>query len=125
MINVLEGHRSHKKIDIVLNARVTELIVDSENRIKGVSIGEDKAVCGAVIIATGGFGANEELLQSLYPKSQAVGDWSWYIGARGSRGDGGLLLGEAVGASIDGRDRGLLLVTPDSVKTLRFCSHHG
>ncbi|MDC2964251.1 FAD-dependent oxidoreductase [Gammaproteobacteria bacterium] len=111
VINVLEGHRSHKEIDIVLNARVTELIVDSENRIKGVSIGEDNAVCGAVIIATGGFGANEELLQSLYPKSQAVGDWSWYIGAKGSRGDG-LLLGEAVGASIDGRDRGLLLVTP-------------
>jgi fumarate reductase flavoprotein subunit len=111
VINILEGHRSHKGIDIVLDARVTELIVDSENRIQGVSIGKDKAFCGAVVIATGGFGANEKLLQSHYPKSQVVGDWSWYIGAKGARGDG-LLLGEAVGGSIDGRDRGLLLVTP-------------
>jgi len=111
VINTLDGHRSHKNVDIVLDARVTELLVDRDNRIAGVSINGDEAFSGAVVLATGGFGANQALLDKHYPQSQAAGDWSWYIGAQGARGDG-ISLGESVGGTVDGHDRGLLLVTP-------------
>lgn len=111
VINVLEGHRSHKGVDLVLNSRVTSLIQDQDGRITGIRIGEDEATCGAVIMATGGFGANPELINKYYPQAAATGDWRWYIGTDGAQGDG-LRMGEEVGATIDGHDRGLLLVTP-------------
>jgi fumarate reductase flavoprotein subunit len=111
VINVLDGHRSHKGVDMVLNSRVTELLTDQDGRVYGIKIGEDEATCGSVIMATGGFGANPEMIEKYYPKAAASGDWQWYIGSEGAQGDG-ITLGESVGAVVDGHDRGLLLVTP-------------
>jgi fumarate reductase flavoprotein subunit len=111
VVQVLDGHRSHKGVDLVLDARVTELLQDADGRITGVRIGEDRATCGAVILATGGFGANPQMIEKFYPSAAASGDWRWYIGSEGAQGDG-IDLGETVGASIAGHDRGLLLVTP-------------
>ena len=111
VVQVLDGHRSHKGVDLVLNARVTELLQDADGRVTGVRIGEDQATCAAVILATGGFGANPQMIERFYPSAAASGDWRWYIGSEGAQGDG-IGLGEAVGASLAGHDRGLLLVTP-------------
>ncbi len=111
VINVLDGHRSHKGVELVLDARVTGLITDDDGRVTGIEIGEDRATCGAVIMATGGFGANPEMIEKYYPQAAATGDWRWYIGTEGAQGDG-IKLGESVGAVVDGQDRGLLLVTP-------------
>ncbi|MEM7016311.1 MAG: FAD-dependent oxidoreductase [Pseudomonadota bacterium] len=111
VVNVLDGHRSHKDVDIVLNSRVTDLLTDDLGHITGVRIGEDEATCGAVILACGGFGANPEMLEKYYPQAAAAGDWCWYIGSEGAQGDG-IKLGESVGAAVEGHDRGLLLVTP-------------
>ena len=110
VVNVLDGHRSHKKVDIVLNARVDGLIQE-DGGIRGVKIGEDKATCGAVIIAAGGFGANPEMIEKYSPEAAASGNWRWYIGTERAQGDG-ISLGESVGATIGGHNRGLLLVTP-------------
>ncbi len=111
VINVLDGHRSHKQVDIVLDSRVTGLETDADGRVNGIQIGEDTASCGAVILATGGFGANDEMIKKYYPQAADSGDWRWYIGTEGAQGDG-ITLGESVGGVVDGEDRGLLLVTP-------------
>lgn len=111
VVNVLEGHRSHKGVELVLNARVTGLMTDDDGRVTGIEIGDDRATCGAVILATGGFGANPEMIEKYYPQAAATGDWRWYIGSEGAQGDG-ITLGESVGAIVEGHDRGLLLVTP-------------
>ena len=111
VINVLDGHRSHKGVDIVLDSRVTELHTDEDGRVTGIGIGDEGATCGTVILACGGFGANPEMIEKHYPQAAASGDWRWYIGSEGAQGDG-IRLGESVGAVIDGHDRGLLLVTP-------------
>lgn len=111
VIQVLDGHRSRQGVDLVLDARVTELVSDADGRVTGVRIGADQASCGALVVATGGFGANREMIEKYYPQAAASGDWGWYIGADGARGDG-IRLGEGVGAAVDGHDRGLLLATP-------------
>ena len=111
VVHTLDGHRSHRGVDIVLNGRVTELLNDADGRICGVRIGEDDATAGAVVLATGGFGANDDMIAKYYPQAAATGDWRWYIGTQGAQGDG-ITLGESVGAAIDGHNRGLLLVTP-------------
>ena len=111
IVNVLDGHRSHKGVDLVLRARVTQLLTDEDGQVNGVAIGEDQARCAAVVMATGGFGANAQMLAQYYPQAVSSGDWRWYIGTEGAQGDG-ITLGQSVGASIDGHDRGLLLVTP-------------
>jgi fumarate reductase flavoprotein subunit len=111
VIDVLDGHRTNKGVDLVLDSRVTSLVTTAEGRVTGVRIGDDEATCGAVVMATGGFGANPEMIEKYLPRAAATGDWRWYIGAEGARGDG-ITLGEAVGGVVDGHDRALLLATP-------------
>jgi fumarate reductase flavoprotein subunit len=111
VINVLDGHRTHKGVDLVLDSRVTALVTNDEGRVTGIRIGDDEATCGAVVMATGGFGANPEMIERYLPQAAATGDWCWYIGAEGARGDG-IALGEAVGGVVDGHNRALLLATP-------------
>jgi fumarate reductase flavoprotein subunit len=111
VINVLDGHRANKGVDVVLNSRVTSLVTNDEGRVTGVKIGDDEATCGAVIVATGGFGNNPEMIAKYLPQAAATGDWRWYIGAEGARGDG-ITMGTAVGGVVDGHNRALLLATP-------------
>ena len=111
VIRVLDYQRSIRGIDLVLDSRVDRLLTDDDGAVCGIAAAGDSATCGAVVIATGGFGANPELLAQHYPDAAAAGDWSWYIGSEGAQGDG-LSLGQNVGAALDGHNRGLLLVTP-------------
>lgn len=111
VVQILDANRSRRGVDIVLDSRVDQLLIDDSGAVCGIRSGEDEATAGAVILATGGFGANEEMLDKLYPQASANGDWSWYIGTEHAQGDG-LKLGQSIGAAIDGHDRGLLLVTP-------------
>jgi fumarate reductase flavoprotein subunit len=111
VIQVLDAQCAARGVDMVFDARVDELMTGDSGEITGIRIGDDEATCGAVVMATGGFGANPELLAEHYPAAAAAGNWSWYIGSPMARGDG-LKLGTAVGAAIDGHNRGLLLVTP-------------
>lgn len=111
VINVLDGHRSNRGVDVVLDSRVTGLVTNDEGRVTGIRIGDDEATCGAVILATGGFGANPEMIKKYLPRSAATADWNWYIGADGAQGDG-ITMGTEVGGVIDGHDRALMLATP-------------
>ena len=111
VIQVLDRERERRGVDVSLMTRVDCLLTDDTGAVAGVSVGGDEVRCGAVVIASGGFGANPELLAKHFPQAAKAGDWSWYIGAEGARGDG-LALGQQVGATLEGHDRGLLLLTP-------------
>lgn len=111
VIEVLHGQLGKRQVDFVLNSRVSGLLTDDAGAICGIRIGEDSASCGAVIMATGGFGANKELLRRYYPEAAKADNWTWYIGTELAQGDG-LTMGQEVGADLAGFNRGLLLVTP-------------
>lgn len=111
VIEVMHGQLGQRSVDFVLNSRVSKLVSDDAGAICGIQIGDDVATCGAVIMATGGFGANKELLRRYYPEAAKADNWTWYIGTPMAQGDG-LTLGEEVGADLAGFNRGLLLVTP-------------
>jgi len=111
VVEVLYGHCGTRNVDFVFNTRVTRLLTDDAGRISGIQSGDDVATTGAVIMATGGFGANKELLSRYYPQAAKADNWSWYIGTPMAQGDG-LTLGQQLDADITGHDRGLLLVTP-------------
>lgn len=114
----LDREVSRRDIDVALNTRVEKLVVDrSARRIGGVVVDGSAITSDAVVIATGGFGANPLLLHTLYPDAAAHGDWTWYIGNSNCVGDG-LALGESVGADVVGSNRGLLLTTPNFRKEL-------
>jgi fumarate reductase flavoprotein subunit len=105
-------------IDIAFDSRVEALLTDTETgAVTGIRVRGGDVGAPAVVLATGGFGANAELLARLYPDAAAQGDWAWYIGSAHCQGDG-LRLGEAAGADIVGHNRGLLLTTPNFRKVL-------
>jgi fumarate reductase flavoprotein subunit len=111
VIEVLQGQLDRRDVDFVLNTRVTSLITGDGGAVRGIRAGNDEASCGALVMATGGFGANRDMLARYYPEATRADNWSWYIGTPMARGDG-LTLGTAVGADLAGLNRGLLLVTP-------------
>lgn len=113
---VLEGSLSGMSVDTALRTRVQDLLVQ-EGRVRGIVIDGDPVTAGAVVLATGGFGANRQLLAELFPTAALQGDLSWYIGSAHSQGDG-IRIGRRIGAGISRPDRGLLLMTPGWEKEL-------
>jgi fumarate reductase flavoprotein subunit len=103
-----------RSIDVALGNRVDGLLGDASG-VNGVSARGDEVSAGAVILTTGGFGQNRELLERYYPAAAATGDWLLSMSAPGARGDG-LLLGLEVGAEVCGENHGLLLATPGFTK---------
>jgi flavocytochrome c len=102
-------------VEIALRQRVDRLLVE-DGRVVGVAVGPDELRAGAVVIATGGFGANPDKLQQHYPAAAAAGDWVWYMGASGARGDALDLAGQ-VSAEVTGHNRGLTFLTPNFVRS--------
>ena len=104
------------KADVALRTRVRDLLIE-DGRVSGIRAAGAEIRAHAVVITTGGFGANPELLARHYPDAATHGDWTWYIGAPHSQGDH-LALGEAAGADVTGHNRGLVLATPGFRKEL-------
>lgn len=96
---VLERHVRSRDIDLALANRVTEIRRD------GVVARGELVTAPAIVIATGGFGQNRELIARLYPS--AVGT-SHAISAAGSQGDA-IGFAAEVGADICGFDTGLMI----------------
>jgi len=114
----LEGEVGKRAIDVALDSRVEALLPGAAmGSIAGIRVSGAEIRAPAVVLATGGFGANPYLLHRLYPDAARQADWSWYIGSPHCVGDG-LLLGESVGADLIGHNRGLLLTTPNFRKVL-------
>ena len=109
IIDALHHRCRAQGVDIALGQRVDRLVVD-DGRVVGAAVGSDVLLAGAVVLATGGFGANPERLQTLFPSAWHEG-WTWYIGADGSRGDA-LELARPLGSVVVGHDRGLRTLDP-------------
>ena len=110
VVDVLYQRCREAGVEFALGQRIDRLIVE-DDAVRGVAVGADEITAGAVVVATGGFGANEEKRRDLFPSVYDTG-WSYYIGADGSRGDA-LDFTRAVDAQVTGFNRGLRLLHTD------------
>jgi fumarate reductase flavoprotein subunit len=87
------------RVDVALNSRVDRLLVEG-GAVTGVATGDDVVTAGAVVIATGGFAANHELVSRWYPEAicQAAGQLH-HQGTPWAKGDA-FALASQVGAQI-------------------------
>ncbi|MAE95197.1 MAG: FAD-binding dehydrogenase [Deltaproteobacteria bacterium] len=119
VVEALDRERARLGVELALSVRATGLLRAEAGRVVGVRAGEDALRAGSVVVATGGFGANPEMIEQHFPDAAAAGDWAWYIGSPEARGDG-LALGREVGAAIEGDNHGLLLLTPGFSRDLEI-----
>jgi len=124
---VLEGRLQSAGVEVVTRTRVQKLVKDNGN-VAGIEIDGAIVRAKAIVVASGGFGANEELLARYLP-SQVKG--RWYVGPPTSQGDA-FGFGAAVGADLYGENRGLHLMSPGLNRTLEvapgwlvFVNRHG
>ena len=86
-------------VDVMLNTKATELLVDGEGRICGVKAEGPDAnytfTCKAVILASGGFGANEDMYTQYRPDLKGTVTTN----APGATGDG-IVMAQALGAAL-------------------------
>jgi flavocytochrome c len=110
VVDVLHARCRERGVEFALGQRIDRLIVE-HGAVRGVAVGDDSITAGAVVVASGGFGANEEKRRELFP-SVFDTEWSYYIGADGAQGDA-LDFTRDVDAQITGFNRGLRLMHTD------------
>jgi succinate dehydrogenase/fumarate reductase flavoprotein subunit len=110
VIDVLHQRCRERGIEVALGNRVDRLM-QREGAVVGVSTGGDEVEARAVVLATGGFGANRSLIAEHLPSLARYGDLVFYIGPESSRGDA-LTLGRQVGANTVGHDVYVPLLSP-------------
>ena len=106
---VLGALRAYPRVDVAYGRRVGRLLTGG-GAVSGLAAGDDEVTAAAVVLATGGFGANRSLWPRYLPRAVAA-EWSFYIGPPSSRGDA-FELAAQVGAQITGHDRGLINARP-------------
>jgi fumarate reductase flavoprotein subunit len=104
LVDALHAQCVERDIDVALGRRVDRLLTNA-GTVVGAAVGSDELYARATVLTTGGFGANPEKLQSLFPSAWYDG-WTWYVGSDGSQGDA-IDLGAEVGAAVVGHDQGL------------------
>ena len=97
-------------VEIARGMKVDRLIVE-DGAVVGVAVGDDELRTASVVIATGGFGANRDLVARYLPQL-ANEEWYWYIGAATSEGTA-FSLGAQVDAQVVGHGRATRLITPN------------
>ena len=110
LIDLLARKCREQDIDIALGRRVDRLLTRGD-AVVGIAVGDDELEAGAVVLASGGFGANRALVVEHLPSLGRLGDWLFYIGPDSSRGDA-LALAGSVGAATIGRDHFISLPVP-------------
>jgi fumarate reductase flavoprotein subunit len=113
VVEVLRREAVGRGVEIALRRRVDHLLVDAGS-VVGVSVEGDGLTAGATVVSSGGFGANPALLSRYYPTPMTTGDWMWYLGSDGARGDA-LALADQVQAQVTGQGRGLCFLSPNFV----------
>lgn len=116
LVQVLDRARRERGVEVVLNTRV-ESLVRQDGRVVGVVADGIEVRAGAVVVASGGFARNTELLDRHYPAAREAGDSLFVVAAPGSRGDH-LAFAEQTGSALTGHGWGLMLPTAS------FQRHH-
>lgn len=103
LIKTLEKEiRAHPNIHLLLGARFTDYIMGINNKITGVIYNDNQRLfCNAVIVATGGFGANHEMITKYRPDLLGT---TWTTNTAGSIGDG-IDINKKLGASLMDMDK--------------------
>lgn len=98
--------------ETALGTRVERLLVEN-GRVVGIEALGTQLRAPSVVIATGGFGNNPDMLAKWFPTAAYHGEKTWAVhrDAKFIQGDG-IKLAESVGAEITGFDRGLIQPTP-------------
>ena len=110
VVDVLYARCREAGVEFALGQRIDRLVV-VDGAVHGVAVGDDEITAGAVVVASGGFGANDEKRAELFPSVSDTG-WSYYIGADGAQGDA-LDFTKDVDAQVTGFNRGLRLLHTD------------
>ncbi|MEL6408513.1 MAG: FAD-dependent oxidoreductase [Chloroflexota bacterium] len=91
--------RSMNNVDVIQDAPVTALIADDDNAVLGVVVQRGDSVervrAQRVILATNGFGANEDMVAKYLPDAM---QHALYLGGEGNTGEG-IVWGEKLGAA--------------------------
>ncbi len=102
-------------LEVAVNTRVTNLAVE-DGVVCGIVAEGTKVRAPSVVLATGGFSNNFEMLKKYYPDAARHGeDWHFAIGVKEHRGDG-LKMGSAAGAALVGWGTGQCLYTANFSK---------
>lgn len=110
IVDALHAAGRESGIEFALSRRVGRLLVE-DGDVVGVMVDGEPVRARAVVVATGGFGANPEKLKKYHP-SAWVDELSFFVGSRGAQGDAVDLAGD-VDADLVGFDTGLRMVTAD------------
>jgi succinate dehydrogenase/fumarate reductase flavoprotein subunit len=110
LMAALERSARSLGVEIVFRTRVRRLVLEGE-RVTGVEVDGQPFRAGAVVVATGGFAQNRELIERHYPEALSGGDWVASHANPASQGDA-LELGQQAGADLTGENRGLFVVRP-------------
>jgi fumarate reductase flavoprotein subunit len=100
LIGALTNAAAAAGIDILTNARVTDLIAATDETIRGVEIerpdgSTDRIGCAALVLACNGYGGNPDMVREFIPEiADAV-----FAGHTGNQGDA-ILWGRALGAGV-------------------------
>ena len=100
MIQLLHAKLGELGVDVLLEARLVEIVAAPGGRIEGAVFerpdGSREAIgCGALILASGGFAANRDKVARHMPEAAVAK----HNGHEGNRGDG-IWLAEALGAAV-------------------------
>jgi fumarate reductase flavoprotein subunit len=112
VIDVLIAACHRAGVEIAMGNRATALLV-AGGQVYGVEAGGEQPSASAVVLASGGFARNEELLARYYPHFAAQ-DGHWSPAPDSNVGDG-LLMGREIGAAIVGGQRFINESAPYSV----------
>lgn len=103
IVNTFLNNIESNEIDILYNTKATEILMDN-GKVSGVlAKGKEKSykiACEAVILATGGFGANQAMVEEYDSKLTGFKTTN----APGATGDG-IIMAEAVGANVVDMDQ--------------------
>jgi fumarate reductase flavoprotein subunit len=97
-------------IDLAFGRRVDRLVTDDQGRVCGVAADGEEVSGRTVVLATGGFGASQDLWPTYLPRAVSTG-WTFYTGPPSSRGDI-FALTAPLSAQIAGYDRGQFSIRP-------------
>jgi len=107
----LLGAAAARGVEIHSEIRVESVRLQG-GAVAGVAAQGAEIGAGAVVLATGGYGANRELLAEFNPDIAEQDErWSFYFGSKTSRGDG-IGMARTLGAEITGKNRLLVNASP-------------
>lgn len=111
LVQALDRTRRRLGVDLVLGTPVDDIVV-RDGQVAGVVIDDDHITAPNVVVASGGFASNPDLVAKYFPEAEAAGDALFVVAAPGSQGDH-IRFAERHGLSLFGVGWGLLLVTAE------------